>query len=95
VKGGRLMFFILPTAQEVKPDIERLINEYSKSLMRLCYMFLKDVHLAEEATWEAFYKAYKGYSRFRGDSREKTWITQIAISSRCFYFRRIWMGVVE
>jgi RNA polymerase sigma-70 factor, ECF subfamily len=94
VKGGRLMFF-LPTAQEVKPDIERLINEYSKGLMRLCYMVLKDVHLAEEAAWEALYKAYKGYSRFRGHSSKKTLITQIAISPWCFYFRRIWMGVVE
>lgn len=82
------MFFILPTAQESKPDIDRLIAEYSKSLTRLCYLILKDVHLAEEAAWDALYKAYKGYHQFRGNSSEKTWITQIAINVCRSYMRK-------
>lgn len=82
------MFFILHTIQEDKPDIEKLISDYSKSLTRLCYMMLKDAQLAEEAAWEALYKAYKGYSRFRGDSSEKTWITQIAINVCKSYMRK-------
>lgn len=82
------MFFILHTIQEDKPDIEKLISDYSKSLTRLCYMMLKDAQLAEEAAWETLYKAYKGYSRFRGDSSEKTWITQIAINVCKSYMRK-------
>lgn len=39
--------------------------------MRLCYMILKDIHLAEEATWDTLYKTYKGYNNFKGNSSEK------------------------
>ncbi len=82
------MFFVLSTAQEDKPNIDKLIEQYSRSLTRLCYMILKDVHLAEEAAWEALYKAYKGYNRFKGHSSEKTWITQIAINVCRSYMRK-------
>lgn len=82
------MFFTLQMSQENEPDIDRLIAEYSKSLTRLCYMILKDVHLAEEAAWDALYKAYRGFNRFRGESCEKTWITQIAINVCKSYMRK-------
>lgn len=82
------MFFTLTAVKENKPDIDRLITQHSKSLTRLCYMILKDVHLAEEAAWEALYKAYKGYNRFRGDCSEKTWITQIAVNVCKSYMRK-------
>jgi len=82
------MFFTLQMSQEDEPDIDRLITEYSKSLTRLCYMILKDIHLAEEAAWDALYKAYRGYNRFRGESCEKTWITQIAINICKSYMRK-------
>ncbi|MFA6940249.1 MAG: sigma-70 family RNA polymerase sigma factor [Clostridiaceae bacterium] len=82
------MFFTLITAQESKPDIDRLIAEYSKSLTRLCYLMLKDVQLSEEAAWEALYKAYKGYGKFRGGSSEKTWISKIAINVCKSYMRK-------
>jgi len=82
------MFFVFQIAQEDKADIDYLINEYSKNLTKLCYMFLKDVHLAEEAAWDALYKAYRGYNRFRGDSSEKTWITRIAINVCKSYMRK-------
>ncbi|MBC8059743.1 MAG: sigma-70 family RNA polymerase sigma factor [Clostridiaceae bacterium] len=82
------MFFILQLPQEKTPDIDILINTYSKSLTKLCYLFLKDVHLAEEAAWDALYKAYRGYTGFRGESSEKTWITQIAVNVCKSYMRK-------
>jgi len=75
------MFFI-------KPNIDRLIEEYSKSLTRLCYLLLKDVQLAEEAAFEALYNAYKGYDKFRGDCSEKTWICKIAVNVCRSYMRK-------
>jgi RNA polymerase sigma-70 factor (ECF subfamily) len=88
VKGAGNMFFVLQSSPKEEPDIDRLISEYSKSLTRLCYMLLKDVHLAEEAAWEALYKAYKGYNKFRRESSEKTWISQIAINICKSYMRK-------
>lgn len=72
----------------IKPNIDRLIEEYSKNLTRLCYMLLKDAQLAEEAAFEALYKAYKGYDKFRGDCSEKTWICKIAVNICRSYMRK-------
>ena len=82
------MFFILPAIQDKEPDMERLIKEYSKGLTRLCYMLLKDAHLAEDAAFEALFKAYKNFHSFRRDCSEKTWITQIAVNVCKNYMRK-------
>ena len=31
------------------PDMERIVDQYGTSLLRLCYLYLKDIHLAEDA----------------------------------------------
>ena len=82
------MFFQMSPAEDKKPDVERLIEEYSKSLIRICYMILKDEQLAEEAAFDTLYKAYKNYSSFRGQSSEKTWINSIAINTCKSYMRK-------
>ena len=82
------MFFVFQPVQDREPDIDRLISEYSKCLTKLCYLILKDVHLAEEAAWDTLYKAYSGYNGFRKESSEKTWITQIAINICKSYMRK-------
>ena len=82
------MFFVFQPVEEKLPNIEKLIDEYSNSLIRLCYIMLKDIHLSEEAAFDTLYKAYKGYNRFRKESSEKTWITQIAINVCKSYMRK-------
>ena len=32
--------------------LERLMREYGDSVFRMCYLYLKDYHLAEDATQE-------------------------------------------
>lgn len=70
----------LPALQSRVCDMEQLMDTYSKPLMRLCYLYLKDYHLAEDAVQEALFKAYRAYGGFRGESSEKTWITRIAMN---------------
>lgn len=65
------MVFNLWPAQSEKPDINRLIDSYSKSLMRLCYIYLKDYQLAEDAVQETLTKAYLKYETFKNNSSEK------------------------
>lgn len=38
--------------------IERLIMEYGDAILRMCYLYLKDYHLAEDAAQETFMKAF-------------------------------------
>lgn len=58
----------------------RIVHAYEKELLRLCCVYLKDVSLAEDAVQETFVKAYRGWSSFRGESSEKTWLVRIAIN---------------
>lgn len=74
--------------------IRRMIGEHQTALLRLCYLYLHDVQLAEDAVQETFIKAYRTLDTFRGASSEKTWLTRIAMRTCCdmrrsFWFRRM------
>ncbi len=60
--------------------IERMMDAYGSGVLRLCYLYLKDYALAEDAAQEAFIRAYRGLNSFRAQSSEKTWLTRIAIN---------------
>lgn len=76
-------------------DIESALQQYGDSLLRLCYLYLKDYALAEDALQDAFLNAYRNYAKFRGDCSEKTWITRIAINVCKSYLRKSWFKKVD
>lgn len=57
-----------------------MIDDYGDMVLKTAYMYLKDMHRAEDAFQEVFIKAFKNYSSFRGESSEKTWIIKITIN---------------
>ena len=61
--------------------LDEAITRWEKPILRLCYAYLCDTALAEDAVQETFFKAWKNYDRFRGDAEEKTWLTRIAINT--------------
>lgn len=61
-------------------DVSRMVQEHGTRLLRFACLYLKDLHLAEDAVQEAFLKASQGYARFRGDSSELTWLTAITLN---------------
>jgi len=71
-------------------EVERLINEYGNNVLRLCYMFLRDIHRAEDAFQETFIRVYKKYKNFKGLSSEKTWISRIAINVCKDFMKTSW-----
>ncbi len=62
------------------PDMKQLIDSYGNSLLRMCYLYLHDMQLAEDAVQETYIKVYKNWNTFRGEASEKTWITKIAMN---------------
>lgn len=66
----------MPAEQE----IERLMDAYGDAVFRMCFLYLKDYHLAEDAAQETFIKTMHSYDSFRDEAAEKTWITKIAIN---------------
>ena len=74
--------------QEIKaPDpcaedkFTELVNAYQTSLLRMCYLNLRDLGLAEDAVQETFIKAYRAMPSFRQESSIKTWLMRIAINT--------------
>ena len=58
-----------------------IYNENKNSILRLCYMFLRDEELAQDATQETFLKAYRKLSSFKEQSNINTWLTSVAVNT--------------
>ena len=75
--------------------LERLILEHEVSLKRLCYFYLHDRALAEDAVQETFLKAYRYIKDFRQESTERTYLTRIAINTCKDILRTGWFRHVD
>ena len=73
-------------------SIRQMIDENQTALLRMCYLYLHDVQLAEDAVQETFIKAVRAWDSFRGEAGVRTWLTRIAMRTcmdmrRGFWFR--------
>ena len=59
--------------------LEQLVDRYQEQVMRMCFLYLCDKTMAEDAMQETFLKVYRALDTFRGEASEKTWIMRIAI----------------
>ena len=56
---------------------EQLVRRYQPDVWRLAYHLLHDESAAEDATQDAFVRAYRFLPRYRGDSKFSTWLFSI------------------
>ena len=75
--------------------LARMVAQYEVTLLRTCYMYLRDRGMAEDATQETFLKAYKALETFRAESSEKTWLMRIAINTCRDMQRSAWFRFVD
>ena len=68
-------------------QLSRLVILYEKEMLKLCYVYLRDMTLAQDALQESFLKAYRRMDTFRGQCSERTWLTTIVINT-CKDLRR-------
>ncbi len=61
--------------------LEQLVDRYQTPLLHMCYLYLCDKSLAEDALQEIFLKIYRNMDRFRGECSEKTWVMKIAVNT--------------
>lgn len=73
----------------------RMIDQYQVALLQMCYMYLHDKALAEDAVQETFLKAYKSMAAFRGDCSDKTWLMRIAVNTCRDMRRSAWSRHVD
>ena len=76
-------------------EFERIVKQYQKTLLRMCYLYLRDKALAEDAVQDTFIKVYRNMNKFRGDSSEKTWIMKIAMNTCHDIHRSNWFRMID
>lgn len=73
----------------------RLMAEHADSMLRLCFVYLRDLDLAQDAMQETFVKACRFRDTFQSGSSERTWLTRIAINTCKDFGRSSWFRVVD
>lgn len=71
-----------------------MVRAYQETLLRICWLELRDEELARDAVQETFLKAWQHMDTFRAQNQAKTWLTRIAINvcrdmRRSKWFRHI------
>jgi RNA polymerase sigma-70 factor (ECF subfamily) len=65
-----------------------LIRPYERSVFAMTFSLLRNEADAEDAAQEAFLKAFRNLSTFRGDSKFGTWLISIALNEARSRLRR-------
>ena len=73
----------------------RMVTAYQGAILRMCFLYLRDPTLAEDALQETFFKAYKRMDTFRSESAERTWLMSIAINTCKDMNRSAWLRHTE
>lgn len=85
----------MESGENVSYAVERLMAVYGDEIFRLCFLYLSDWQMAEDALQETFLKVYRKYHTFAGRSSEKTWLVRIAINVCKDYLRGNWLRRVD
>ena len=80
LKGGMILAHSTLQGESGAMDVGKLLSLYGNDLLRICFLYLRDYHMAEDALQDTFEKAIRAFPRFRGECAEKTWLTRIAIN---------------
>lgn len=61
--------------------LESLMREYGDDVLRMAYLYVKDMHTAEDMFQETFLKVSQKLDTFEGRSSMKTWLLSIAMNT--------------
>ena len=68
--------------------IEQLYTQHSDRIYQFIYFLVGQQQLAEDLTQDTYIKAMKGYSGFKGEASDVTWLMKIARNTVYDHFRR-------
>ncbi len=69
--------------KEKKPayTLEELMREYGNDVLRMAYLYVKDIHTAEDIFQEVFLKVNQKLDTYEGRSSVKTWLLSITMNT--------------
>ena len=86
----------IPTPNHNQTDLfDHIVQEYEKDLLRICCLYIRDWHIAEDIVQDVCLKAYKSMDSFRGESNLKTWLIKIALNCCRDYRKSTWYRYID
>lgn len=78
-------------------QLEAWIASYGTDVLKMCYVYLSDYALAQDAMQDTFIKVWRKMATFRGQTEReaKAWILRIAVNTCKDYLRTAWMRRVS
>lgn len=62
-------------------QLEELMREYGDDVLRMAYLYVKDIHVAEDMFQEVFLKVNEKLDTYEGRASVKTWLLSITMNT--------------
>lgn len=75
----------------MKPSEDRfeaLVARQANIIAKVCYMYASDTQHFDDLRQECLINIWRGLDRFKGDSRESTWVYRACINTCITFYRR-------
>lgn len=69
-------------------SFEALIARQASIIAKVCYMYATDAQHFDDLRQECMINIWRGLERFRGESRESTWVYRACINTCITFYRR-------
>ena len=70
----------------IEKEFTALIQQYRNVIWKVCYIYAKDRENLNDLYQEAIINLWKGFPKFRKESKPSTWIYRIALNSCITFF---------
>ena len=74
--------------KNLENDFLELISEQKRTIYKVCYVYAKDQDDLNDLFQEVVLNLWKGFPRYRGDSKLSTWVYRIAMNTCITFLRR-------
>lgn len=64
-----------------------MVQQNKTTIFTVCYMFSKDQEEVNDLFQEVVIRLWQGFDKYKGDSKERTWIYRVALNT-CISFDR-------
>ena len=65
----------------LEQDFAQIVREHKSTIYTVCYMFSKDEEEVADLFQDILVNLWKGFDKFRGDSRVRTWIYRVSLNT--------------
>lgn len=74
--------------KELENKFEQLLKEQKRIIYKVCYFYSCDNYELDDLYQEIVIRLWKAYPKFRGESKESTWVYRVALNTAISFLRQ-------